>query len=62
MCTRCTVLSPMNTTDLITQIKALHDAVQTVASQTQGAGQNGSYAHAARMALNNAINQLMLHQ
>lgn len=52
----------MNTTDLITQIKTLHDTVQTVGNQTTSAGQNGVYAQGARTALQTAINQLMLHQ
>ena len=52
----------MNTTDLITQIKTLHDTVQTAANQTASAGQNGAYAQGARTALQAAINQLMLHQ
>jgi hypothetical protein len=52
----------MTTTEIITQTKALHDAIQAVESQTQHAGQNGAYAHSARASLATAINQMMLHQ
>jgi hypothetical protein len=53
----------MNASDIIAQIKPIHDSV--LALQTQiGKNPNisSAYAQGARTALSTAINQMMLHQ